>query len=153
MEAANSSVPALQLTNAKLGALAVPAPLSPARTFDGLHGTLWQWVGDGQELISLAVSVREESRLASAWVVEGHLNWKLEELGATTPLETKVGAVPGALASASGRVSALREGVPTHSGVVVATEGANLYVVHVMVVDSDAGWELVSRVVDGIRIS
>lgn len=151
MDTANSS-PALRLEDVEIGAVSVPAPLSPARTFDGLHGRLWQWVGDGQELISLAVSVREESRLASAWVVEGHLNWKLEELGATAP-EPKVGTVPGAVASASGRVSALRDGVPTHNGVVVATGGKNLYVVHVMAVDSDAGWALVSRVLDAIRMS
>lgn len=151
MEIGSSSV-ALPLEKRQIAALTVPAPLSPARTFDGLHGRLWQWVGDGQQLITLTVSVRDEARLASAWVVEGHLRWKLEDLSATAP-EPQVGVVPGAVASASGRVSVSRNGVPTHNGVVVATEGANLYVVHVVAVDSDAGWALVPRILDGIGFS
>lgn len=47
-----------RLAVAELGPLALLAPEGPSRHVVATYGHLWQWVGDGAELFTLAVAVR-----------------------------------------------------------------------------------------------
>lgn len=147
-----------RLVRTQLGPVTLNAPEFPPRQLHGKHGHLWQWVGDGGELISLSVAVRE-SRLVTEPGIRGHLSWEVREVeGALDPRrETNVAQVPaavaGADASAAATVDGVRDGHPVRSHLLVTTDGdRNQFVVHALVPDSPHGREMATAVTTGIQI-
>lgn len=147
-----------RLVRTALGPVTLDAPEFPPRQFNGKHGHLWQWVGDGGELISLSVAVRE-SRLVTEAGVRGHLRWEIREAqGALDPdTDSQVHPVPvdvsGADASAAATLDGLREDHAVRSHLIVTTDGArNQFVIHALVPDHGNGRELCAAVTRGIQV-
>lgn len=147
-----------RLIRTQLGPVTLNAPEFPPRQLHGTHGHLWQWVGDGGELISLSVAVRE-SRLVSEAGIRGHLTWEVREVKDTLDpsRETNVAHVPadvsGADASAAATVDGVRDGHAVRSFLVVTTDGArNQFVIHALVPDNAHGREMATAVTTGIQI-
>ncbi len=146
------------LAETELGPMTLTAPEFPPRQFDGEKGHLWQWEGDGGELISLTVAVRE-SLLVTERGVRDHLTWEVGQLkenldaGSDTQVAHRPVEVAGADASAAALVDGYREGHAVRSQLVVTTDGARyMYVVHALVPDHAQGWEMADVVTSGIRI-
>lgn len=140
----------IRLEPVTLSRITVSGPESDLRMFDGKHGRMWQWIGDGRELISLAVSVRRDTQLNTDFGVRGHLVWELDRLHGSGPAEDREADVPGAAHAAAGTVDALKEGIRTHNEVLVATDRHDMYVVHAMVTDSAQGRALAQRVLASV---
>lgn len=140
----------IRLEPVTLSRITLAGPDSDLRTFDGKHGRMWQWIGDGRELIGLAVSVRRDTQLNTAFGVRGHLVWELDRLHGSGPSQDRDADVPGAAHAAVGSVDALKEGIRTHNEVLVATDSHDMYVVHAMVTDSAPGRALAERVLASV---
>ncbi len=147
-----------RLIRTRLGPVTLDAPEFPPRQFDGAHGHLWQWVGDGGELISLSVAVRK-SRLLTEDGVRGHLLWEVREVqhDLDPSPESQVAYLPadvsGADASAAATVDGARDGHPVRSHLVVTTDGArHQFVIHALVPDNHLGREMSGAVTTGIQI-
>lgn len=147
-----------RLIRTQLGPVTLTAPEFPPRQFNGTHGHLWQWVGDGGEFISLSVAGRE-SRLVSEAGIRGHLTWEVREVEGTLDpgCDIQVNPVPadvsGADVSAAATVDGLRDGRDVRSHLVVTTDGArHQFVIHALVPDSPHGRELAAAVTTGIQI-
>jgi hypothetical protein len=146
------------MTAADIGPLSLLAPEYAPRHVVAGHGHLWQWVGDGEELISLSVAVRE-TRLGTATGVKHHLAWEVKELRKTmderveAPRETDVMVmVEGASGSAAADVDGPMHGYEVHNRVIVTTDGEHLHVTRVVVRDNDAGRELSEMVTSTLRV-
>lgn len=148
------------LQRTTLDALTVYAPDVPRKRFNAEHGHMWQWVPRGGPLVSLTVAVRKQTRLTSAAGVRGHLLWELKrhrdamDLPSDAVMERDIPVhVAGARGIASaGFVDGVRSGIRLHNRVVVTTDGADLYVVHAAVGDTDAGRRLAEELTGGIAI-
>lgn len=147
-----------RLIRTELGPMTLDAPEFPPRQATGEHGHLWQWVGDGGELVSLSVAVRQ-SRLVSERGVRDHLNWEVRELAETLDAdhESRVSFlaadVSGAPASAAATVDGMREGHALRSHLVVTTDGArHQYVIHALVPDNRHGREMSTALTTAIMI-
>ncbi len=147
-----------RLIRTELGPVTLDAPEFPPRQFTGTNGHLWQWVGDGGELISLSVAVRE-SRLVTEAGIKGHLDWEVREVADVFDAdhESSISHLPtdvsGADASAAATIDGLREGHPVRSHLVVTTDGARYqYVIHALVPDSPHGREMASAVTTNIHV-
>lgn len=147
-----------RLIRTELGPVTLDAPEFPPRQFTGSHGHLWQWVGDGAELISLSVAVRE-SRLVTDNGVKGHLAWEVREVADVFDgdHESAISYLPadvsGGDASAAATVDGLREGHPVRSHLVVTTDGTHYqYVIHALVPDSADGRDVAAAVTTGIHV-
>jgi len=130
----------------------------PTRQLNGKHGHMWQWVGDGGELISLSVAVRE-SKLVTERGVRGHLTWEVRKVAEDLDpgQESRVSYVPadvsGADASAAATVDGLREGHAVRSHLVVTTDGARYqYVIHALVPDNSRGRQMSDALTTAVLI-
>ena len=147
-----------RLIRTELGPVTLDAPEFPPRQFTGTNGHLWQWVADGEELISLSVAVRE-SRLVTESGVKGHLAWEVREAadGFDADHESDISHPPadvsGGDASAAATVDGLRQGHPVRSHLVVTTDGARYqYVIHALVPDNAHGREMAAAVTTAIHV-
>lgn len=141
-----------------LGPLSLVAPTGAPRHLRGAHGDMWQWVGDGEELISLSVAVRE-SQLGTPTGVRHHLSWEVRQARAgldPEPVASSVarvlidveGAVGAAAADVLGRV----RGFDVHDRIIVMTDGAHMHVVRALVPDTPEGRELTERVTASLQV-
>lgn len=146
------------LVTADLGPVSLLAPAQPPRHVRATHGRLWQWIGEGTELISLSVAVRE-TRLGTPTGVRHHLTWEVDQVRSgmdAEPDEPRVadvliqveGAVGGAAADVAGRTN----GMEVHDRLIVTTEGRHMHVVRILVPDNDAGRELSETVTSSLRV-
>lgn len=132
--------------------MTLPVPAVEPSHFTGRHGEMWQWLGNGRELISLSVAVRE-TRLGTLRGVADHLNWEVERIreqfDAGTDARVHDGVplhVEGAVGSAAADVDGTQRTVEVRNRLVVTTDGAHMHVVQVMVRDHAAGRELASEI-------
>ena len=146
------------LTHTDLGPVSLLAPRELTRDVQATHGHLWQWTGDGEELYTLSVAVRE-TRLGTPTGVRHHLTWEIDQLpGRDTPrqdggaLVPLAAAVDGSLGTAAADLTDQDHGVPVRHRVVVTTDGDHMHVVRVVVPDTDAGRELAERVSSSLRV-
>lgn len=149
------------LTRTTLDALTLDAPDAPRRRFDAEHGHMWQWVPQRGPLISMTVAVRTQTRLADPEGVRGHLLWELRrhreamDIPADAVLDRALPVhVAGAMGiAAAGAVEGIRSGVRMHNRVVVTTDGADMYVVHVAAVGTDEGRRIADELTAGLALS
>lgn len=146
------------MTTADIGPMSLVAPEFAPRHVVADHGHLWQWVGDGEELISLSVAVRE-TRLGTATGVKHHLAWEVQELRKTMDQNVQElrGAdvmvmVDGATCSAAADVNGKMHDDEVHNRVIVTTDGEHMHVTRIVVRDNDAGRELSERVTSTLRV-
>lgn len=146
----------LQRTETEL--FVVNAPQTPPRRFEGEHGTMWQWVGDGRELISWSVAARE-TRLGTARGSHDHLVAEIDRLidhadAGTHPREQGPIdlEIEGAAGASYAVIDEVREGIATHNRVAVATDRRRMFVFHAMVTDTDQGRALAEEVLSDIEL-
>jgi hypothetical protein len=145
------------LTSQHLGPVTLAAPGGRPRHVVAEHGHLWQWVGDGEELLSLSVAVRS-TRLGTPTGVRHHLSWEVRQVqsamdpdsstGRTDVLVDVTGAVGGVAADVSGR----ERGVEVHNRIIVTTDGHHMHVIRALVTDTPEGRQLCDEVTDSLRI-
>lgn len=146
------------LTDLHLGPVTLPAPDQPPRQLDGSHGHLWQWVGDGEPLLSLSVAVRETRLGRTAAGLAHHLTWETEQVrqrldeGRTSQVEPLPVEVPGAADARAATVDGTRDGMDVRTGVVVCTHADLMHVIQVAARDGAAGRALAQEVALGIRV-
>lgn len=141
-----------------LGGIALEAPLGPSTHTVGTYGEMWQWIGDGDRLISLIVAIRlgeQESvgglrnrLLAEADRVRAHLR----HTAGGERLRPEVVHVRGAFAAFNLSVDGIREGVKLHNALLVATDRVDTYLVHVAVPDTGPGRRLASSLLSSPRL-
>lgn len=142
-----------------LGQLRMLAPTSRPRYTRGTHGEMWQWLGDGESLISLILAGRSGGEDSA----EGTRHRLLAEVDRISqPLVRSPGSdlvlaegahVPGASAAYLARVDGLREGVAVHNAVLMAAIQGTSYLLHVVATDTTAGRELASTLSSGLQIT
>lgn len=146
------------LVTAALGPVTLLTPVDRPRHVVATHGHLWQWVGDGTDLFTLAVAVRR-TQLGTQTGVRHHLRWELDQLrpgpgpDSDDPVETDVmihvdGATGAAAADLVGEVG----GNAVRQRVLVTSDGDLMHVVRVLVPDTDAGMELTERVTSSLHV-
>ncbi|KRF17411.1 hypothetical protein ASG90_09030 [Nocardioides sp. Soil797] len=140
------------LTSTGVGPMTLPTPSVRPSHYSGEHGEMWQWLGDGRELISLSVAVRD-TRLGTQKGVADHLNWEVERIrkqldaGADSRVRAGVDVrVDGAVGSAAADVDGTQRGTDVRNRLVVTTDGAHMHVVQVMVRDHENGRELAAEI-------
>lgn len=146
------------LTTATLGPVRLDAPAPAPRHVVAEHGHLWQWVGDGEELISLSVAVRT-TRLGTPVGVRHHLAWEVEQARITLdPVDEEPAAaevlvmVDGATGASAADVDGTVHGLPVHNRLVVTTDGELMHVIRIAVPDHDRGREVSETVTAGLRV-
>jgi hypothetical protein len=146
------------LASADLGPLTLLAPEDPPRHVKAAHGHLWQWVGDGADLFTLAVAVRP-TLLATPTGTRDHLRWELDQLRpgpaptADAPVETDVMVhVDGATGAAAADLVGEVRGNAVRQRVVVSTDGVNMHVVRVIVPDTEDGAVLLERLTSSLHV-
>jgi hypothetical protein len=146
------------LLRQNLGPVSLVAPQDAPRHVRAAHGHMWQWVGDGEELISLSIAARE-SRLGTPTGVRHHLSWEVRQVRSDldpqhdAPSVTRVlvdvdGAVGASAADVLGRV----RGVEVHDRIIVMTDGAHMHVVRALVPDTPEGRELSESVTSSLQL-
>lgn len=141
-----------------LGGIALEAPLGPSTHTVGTYGEMWQWIGDGNRLISLIVAVRPGEQesvgglrnrlLAETDRVRAHLR----HTARGERLRPEVVDVRGAFAAFNVSVDGIREGVKLHNALLVATDRVDTYLVHVAVPDTGTGRRLASSLLSSLRL-
>lgn len=146
------------LIRADIGPVSLLAPEEMTRHVVATHGHLWQWTGDGEELYSLSVAVRE-TRLGTPTGVRHHLNWEVDQVLeglAPAPVERTVRSVPtlvdGSLGAAATDVTGETHGAQVRHRVLVSTEGEHMHVIRVVVPDTEEGRELADRITASVRV-
>lgn len=141
-----------------VGPVTTAAPEAEPRHVLASHGHLWQWVGDGRELISLSVTVRR-TRLGTPAGVRHHLTWEAQQVRETLEAGTGPGRatdvlvdVVGASTSAAADVDGRMQGLDVHNRLVVTTDGQYMHVVRILVPDSNAGRELSETISSALRV-
>lgn len=148
----------MQMTSTDIGPAALVAPPGPPSHTYGTYGEMWQWIGDGVSLFSLILVTRYEGD-DSASGVRHRLRAELERVGKPLQLASEDGAdrteiaiVPGASAAFIGHVDGVREGVPVHNMVVVATTRERTYFLYVLVPDTPSGHKQASSMASSLRL-
>ncbi|QIX26346.1 hypothetical protein ncot_06830 [Nocardioides sp. JQ2195] len=138
--------------------MTLPVPAVAPSHFSGRHGEMWQWLGDGRELISLSLAVRE-TRLGTPQGVADHLSWEIDRIrkqldaGADSRVHAGVDVrVRGAVGSAAADVDGTQRSLEVRNRLVVTTDGAHMHLVQVMVRDHEAGRELASEISSGLVV-
>ena len=122
------------------------------------HGHLWQWVGDGADLFTLAVAVRR-TQLGTPTGARHHLRWELDQLRpgpapvSDAPVETDVMVhIDGATGAAAADLDGEVRGTAVRQRVLVTTDGDHMHIVRVLVPDTNSGAELIERVTSSLSI-
>lgn len=146
-----------------VGGVVVAAPVEVPRHVPGGAGDLWEWTGDGEDLLALLVATRR-SAVPDAHGVAGHLTREVRQVEAdlAEPRREPVEAVFGdAVADAMVVVGAATVGedlgrdaaIPVRHALAVATDGrTHLHLVHLVTRDDDAGRELERRILDSLAL-
>jgi len=151
------SIDQLNLTDLRLGPVTLTAPAMAPRQFDTGVGHLWQWVGNGEPLLSLAVSVRG-TRLGTTTGVRHRATWVRDRVASRMDDRTASAEdlpfayVDGSSGTAGALVFGSRDGLAVRTGVLVSTDGTWMHVVEVTAADTEAGGDLVAAVMDNVRV-
>jgi hypothetical protein len=146
------------LTRQQLGPVSLAAPGDAPRRVRATHGHLWQWIGDGEELISLSVAVRE-TRLGTSTGVRHHLSWEVDQVRSgmdpepgTSSVARVLIDVDGATGAAAADVVGRVRGVEVRNRIIVTTDGQHMHVVRALVPDSEEGRELSEAVTTALQV-
>jgi hypothetical protein len=146
-----------QLVTTDIGPVSLPSPTVAPRHVVADHGHLWQWIGDGEELVSLSVAVRT-TRLGTPTGVKHHLAWEVDEVSsamdavdAASDRDVMV-MVDGATGSAAADVDGPMRGADVRNRIIVTTDGHHMHVVRALVRDTRGGRELAEAVTAGLRV-
>ncbi len=141
-----------------LGPLSVRAPAREPRQFEGRFGHLWQWVGDGEPLLTLVVAVRE-TRLSTGAAAERTLTTETGRVRDSFDADTEVHVrrvrdmqVDGARGAAAATVTGVLDGLAVRNGLIVTTDGTHVHVVRLAVADTDEGKALLGHVLDDVHV-
>lgn len=154
---ANDEVASVPIRAVGLGGVALAAPLGSPTYTRGTYGEMWQWIGNGNSLISLVVAARPGAQ-ESAGGVRYRLLAETDRI--SVPLRRPADGerprpelvdVPGAVAAFKMPVDGIREGVRLHNGVLVASDGAVTYLVHAAVTDTETGRRLASSLLSSLQ--
>jgi hypothetical protein len=145
------------LVRQHLGPVSLVAPGGSPRHVEAEHGHLWQWVGDGEELISLSVAVRS-TRLGTPTGVRHHLAWEVRQVQSALDPGSSAGHsdvlvdVTGAVGSVAADVSGRERGVEVHNRIIVTTDGQHMHVIRALVTSTSEGRQLCDEVTDALEI-
>jgi len=150
---------ALRLSQESAGPIRLLAPSTGEQHTTGTHGEMWQWVGDGGDLISLIVAVRR-TRLGTSSGVRQHLTWEFDRLQRTFDPDIAASRqgpefrpIRGATAVAIGTLTGVRSGIRIHNSVVVTTDRTWMHVIHIMTPDTNRGRSFATTVGDSVEVS
>lgn len=148
----------ISLVSTDLGPALLDAPSDDPAHVVATYGHLWQWIGAGEDYLSLSVAVRE-TQLGSQDGVAGHLRWELDHLrpgpraGEQHPEESALAlGIPGAVGTAAADQVGTVRGRAVRQRVVVTTDGHLMHVVRVLVMDDESGRELCERVTGSLEL-
>jgi hypothetical protein len=140
-----------------LGPVSLVALGETPRHVRATHGHLWQWIGDGEELISLTVAVRE-TKLGSPTGVRHHLDWEARQVLAGMDPDVSSSSssvlvdVPGATGAAAADVPGRVRGVDVRNRIIVTTDGQYMHVIRALVPDTDAGRDVAESVTTALQV-
>lgn len=148
----------LPTTSVQIAAAALVAPHTVPRHIQGTHGEMWQWTGDGTSLFSLVLAVRSDGEESPAGL-RHRLIAEVERIArplrlapSHKPFRPGIAVVPGARAAFIAHLDGVRDGVPIHNAVLVATRRDEVYVLHVAVPDTHLGREQASKMASSLRL-
>lgn len=141
-----------------LGRMALEAPAwLPTHTV-GTHGEMWQWIGDGNNLVSLIVAVRPGEQesvggLRNRLFAEvDRVRARLRPTAGGKLIRPEMVDVGGAFAAFSMSVSGTREGMELHNDLLIATDRVDMYLVHAAVPGTESGRRLASSLLSSVRL-
>lgn len=142
-----------------LGSVRLLAPEQVPRRTRGTYGEMWQWIGDGESLISLILGKRP-GRVDSADGLRHRLLAEADRISESLVRSPKAGQlraesayIRGAIASFVACVDGVREGIPLHNVVTMAMAQETSYLLHIAATDTPAGRELASRTSASLRLT
>lgn len=141
-----------------LRTLSVRAPDESPTYTRGTYGEMWNWIGDGRAMFSLIVAARAGGEGTDVGV-HRRLVTEADRIGrglvkapGSDPLRCQELAVAGADAAFLADVDGLREGLPVHNAVLLASGDGRLVLLHVAVPDTSSGHQLASAVTSSLRL-
>lgn len=147
----------MRTTLVEVGPAVLVAPFDPPSRTRGTYGEMWQWNGDGVGLFSLVLVARYEDDDSAAGV-RYRLLAEVERVGkqfrlasGDEDLRPRVAIVPGANAAFMACVDGVREGVPVHNMLLVATTRERTYFLHVLAPDTLGGREQAAMIASSLR--
>jgi hypothetical protein len=147
------------LSTARLGPVTLPAPSVAPRQLAGDHGHLWQWLGDGHELVSLSVAVRT-TRFRTPSGARRRLAWEAQRVrddldpeADSTLVDPVAVEVDGAVGAAVAEVDGSQRSLAVHHRLVMTTDGTHLHLVQVVTRDTSEGRELADVVTAGLEVT
>lgn len=136
----------------------VHAPAGPHRHVQGTNGEMWQWVGDGSDLVTYILAARRQ-RHRTATAVRHLLNSEMarvtEEYDSAWPARTgdvQIAYVPGSRAAFRSTADGVRCGIQLHDSVLIASDAEGLYMSHIVVPDTDSNRDLAEAVTSSLKI-
>lgn len=148
-----------------VGGVVVAAPVDVPRHVPGRAGDLWEWTGDGEDLLTLVVATRRSS-VPDAHGVAGHLTREVRQVEAdlADPRREAVdrpvfgdavaeATVVVGTATVGEDLGGLDGDVAVRHALAVATDAhAHLHLVHLVTRDEDAGRALEHRILDSLAL-
>lgn len=149
----------LPTTIIDVGPAALAAPLGKASHTLGTFGEMWLWTGDGVGLFSLVLVARYDGE-ASGMGARHRLLSEVERirkplLGGSEgeAVRAEIAVVPGATAAFVAHVDGIREGVPVHNLVLVATTPDRMHLLHVLTPDTETGRDQALSMASSLRLA
>ncbi|GGU21677.1 hypothetical protein GCM10007979_20390 [Nocardioides albus] len=119
---------------------------------------MWQWIGDGNSLVSLIVAVRPGEQesvggLRNRLLAEvDRVRARLRPTAAGELIRPEMVGVRGAFAAFSMSVGGTREGLELHNDLLIATDRVDMYLVHAAVPGTATGRRLASSLLSSVRL-
>lgn len=147
----------MNLQTVNVDSVQTRAPRSPCHHVTGSNGEMWQWYGDGRDLITRIVAVRRPC-MASATAVRHLLIAEMRRISdefddAPTDTEVSVSHVRGSRAAFHATSSGITSGIRLHNDVLMATDGSSLYLSRVVSPDTADGRGLAEAMNSNIQFS
>lgn len=139
---ANPSI-LMNLHTVNIHSVQTSVPRSPCHHVTGSHGEMWQWYGDGRDLITRIIAVRRPY-MASATAVRHLLISEMRRISdelEDDPIDTEASLshVRGSRAAFHATSSGITSGIRLHNHVLMATDGYALYLSRVVSPDTADG--------------
>lgn len=147
----------MNLQTVNIDSVQTSAPRSPCHHVIGSHGEVWQWYGDGRDLITRIVAVRRPC-MPSATAVRHLLIAEMRRISDEfdddpTDTEVCVSQVHGSQAAFHATSSGITSGIRLHNDVLMATDGSSLYLSRVVSPDTADGRGLAEAMNSNIQFS